>query len=59
MEKYKSSSEKPKGLGRLVEQLAERAYQSIQVAREIDNENERRRRRKLGERNKQLSKPRI
>lgn len=59
MEKYKSSSEKPKGLGRLVEQLAERAYQSIQVAREIDKERERRRQRELGERNKQLSKPRI
>ena len=59
MEKYTSSSEKPKGLGRLVEQLAERAHQSIQVAREIDKERERRRQRELGERNKQLSKPRI
>ena len=58
MEKYKSSSEKPKGLGWLVEQLAERAYQFIQLAKEVDNEAERKRRRELEKRNKQLSKPR-
>lgn len=57
MEKHKSS-EKPKGLGRLVEQLAERAYQFIQLAKEVDNEAERKRRRELEKRNKQLSKPR-